>query len=115
VYTDSLAGIPRDQVPAQFRYSSRNLRQLYQALFNAVSGPTAEIPRPFPIALQSIPSGSSISGEMLVGTMDFFRLTAPASGAAERLTFSRPDGAAFDPSLHAQVSVFRCPSAEACP
>ncbi len=48
------------------------------------------------------------------GTMDFFILTAPSSGSPIGLTFA-PASGTFSSSLGAQVSVFRCPSAAACP
>jgi hypothetical protein len=50
------------------------------------------------------------------GTMDFFVLTAPSSGSAIGLTFAPSTTTdAFAASLGAQVSVFHCPSAAACP
>jgi hypothetical protein len=51
---------------------------------------------------------------MFPGTMDFFVLTAPSSGSALGLEFA-PTSGSFSSSLGAQVSVFHCPSASACP
>src|SRR5262249_22082659 len=48
VFTDSLLNLPRTTAPAQYRFSSRNLRQLYQALFNAAQGQDG-ITQPFPV------------------------------------------------------------------
>ena len=114
LYTDSLAGIPRSQVPTRDRFVSRNLRQLYQALFNAVTDHT-QVPQPFPIVLKTLAPSTAVTGRLLPGTMDFYRFTMPSSGGAAQLHFSQPGGAAFAASVGAQVSVFRCPSAQACP
>lgn len=114
VYTDSLPGVAREQVPAGYRFTSRNLRVLYQALYRAVNDPT-QVPRPFPIAPATLSSSGIQSGAMRRGSSAFYELRAPTSGAPLRLIFTAPGGAAFAPGLGAQVSVFRCPSPQACP
>jgi hypothetical protein len=110
-YTDSLVGIARDQVPAQYHYTSRNLRQLFQREFSASGGPNSDFPFPFPIRLNTVAPGASMQAGMLKGTMDFYVLRTPSSGPAERLRFTMTDGSAFPTTLNAQVSVMRCPAA----
>jgi len=114
LYTDSLPGVMRGEPPAPYRFESRNLRQLYQALFRAVADPTV-IPRPFPIELTVLSPGTSASGALLPGTMHFYKFTTPTNGATGQLHFSSAGGAAFDATSAAQVTVFRCPTADACP
>lgn len=114
VYTDSLPGLPRDVVSGRYRFRSRNLRFLYDALFRAVDDSTI-LPRPFPIAVNSIAAPGTGSSSMVPGTMEFFRIQMPKSGASDVLRFSAPGGAALSDSLSAQVTIFRCPSAAACP
>lgn len=114
VYTDSLPGVARDQIPTPYRFTSRNLRELYDALFRAnQGGPLA--PRPFPIVAPLVDVPSSTSSSMYPGTMEFWRLQMPTSGGAQHLHLTDPTGAPLDAQLSAQVSVFRCPSANACP
>ncbi len=112
LYTDSLPGVPRASIPPQFRFTSRNLRMFY-GIQNA-RNPT-NFPVPFPIELKSLAPGTAVHSSMYPGTMDFYVLQAPTSGAATGLTFAPSTGSTFSSSLNAQVSVFRCPSAAACP
>jgi hypothetical protein len=106
LFTDSLVGLPRATVPAQYRFSSRNLRQLYQALYNAAQGQDG-ITQPFPLAPRVLAAGAKLSGSMVPGTAAFFRLTAAAGSGSVTLQFSTPGGQQFPVSLHSQVNVFR--------
>jgi len=112
LYTDSLPGVARSSIPSAFRFTSRNLRALYakQNQRNPSNFPLA-----FPIPVETLPAGGSVSEAMYPGTMDFFLLTAPSSGAAIGVSFEPTSGTSFSNSLGAQVSVFHCPSAAACP
>jgi hypothetical protein len=111
LYVDSLPGIPRSSIPRQFRYSSRNLRALY---FRESQQDPANFPLAFPIEAKPLAIGTSVRASMFPGTMDFYVLSAPASGATTTVTFSPSSGRTFSSLLNAQVSVFRCPSAAAC-
>jgi hypothetical protein len=104
LYTDSLPGVPRDSVPARYRFTSRNWRQIYNRL--ATTGAVAS---PFPIGLVPVPATANASGNMPPGTMGFFVLQAGADPAGAALLFARSDKSAFQASLSAQVSVFRLP------
>ena len=113
LYTDSLPGIPRSSIPPELRFTSRNLRALYGKQHERNP---SNFSATFPIEALTLTSGTARSEAMHPGTMDFFVLTAPSSGSPIGLTFA-PDASTstFAGSLGAQVSVFRCPSAAACP
>ena len=112
LYVDSLPGVPRASIPSQFRFTSRNLRALFAK--QSQRNPS-QFSRTFPIVALALSSGSALTESMYPGTMDFFILTAPASGGNTVLTFSPATGTSFSSALGAQVSVFHCPSAAACP
>jgi hypothetical protein len=112
LYTDSLPGVARTSIPSQFRFTSRNLRALYGK--QAERNPS-QFPLAFPIASLSLSVGSALQESMYPGTMDFFILSAPSSGNDVVLAFKPTTGNSFSTSLGAQVSVFHCPSAGACP
>lgn len=111
LYTDSLPGVARSSIPSVYRFTSRNLRALFakQALRNP-----SNFQFTFPIEALSLTAGSTRSEAMYPGSMDYFVFTAPSSGSNAVLTFG-PSSGSFASSLGAQVSVFRCPSAAACP
>jgi hypothetical protein len=104
LFTDSIPGTARTAVAPQFRFTSRNLRQLYQALFNAAQGEDG-ITRPFPISPRVLSLGAKLTGSMVPGTAAFFQLTTGTELVT--LQFSTPDGHLFSGSLHSQVNVFR--------
>jgi hypothetical protein len=110
LYTDSLPGVARTDIPPQFRFKSRNLRAIY-ARENLVN--SANYPFSFPIALKPLDVGSQVNGSMYPGTVDYYVLHAPSSGNAVTMTFE-PSSGSFDAALNAQVSVFHCPSSAAC-
>ena len=111
LYVDSLPGVPRSSIPSELRFTSRNLRALYAKQHERNPGSFSQT---FPIEALSLTPGSTRSESMNPGTMDFFILTAPSSGAPIGLKFA-PSTGSFSSSLGAQVSVFHCPSAAACP
>lgn len=112
LYVDSLPGVPRASIPSEFRFTSRNLRALFGQ--EAVLNPTS-FPISFPIPALALAPATSRNESMYPGTMDYFLITAPASGNNVVLTFAPTGGSTFNATLGAQVSVFRCPSSAACP
>ena len=62
LYTDSIPGLARDQVPAAYRLTSRNIRQLNDAIYDAIGGPTAQFPRPFALQPQSALGDVALQG-----------------------------------------------------
>jgi hypothetical protein len=113
LYTDSLPGVARSSIPAALRFTSRNLRALYGKQHQRN---VSNFPLTFPIPVSTLPAGGSVDEAMFPGTMDYFLLTAPSSGSALGISFE-PTGSSsgFSNTLGAQVSVFHCPSAGACP
>jgi hypothetical protein len=109
LWTDSILGVPKGSIPARDRFTSRTLRVLYQALYNA-AGPSTGVPRPYPVLLTTLPATSAVSGSMVPGTTAFYRLETPAGSPSVRVRFAAPSGAAFTSNLHAQLSVFRLPN-----
>ncbi|MGI8496533.1 MAG: IPT/TIG domain-containing protein [Gemmatimonadaceae bacterium] len=112
LYTDSLPGHPRGDVGIRFRFTSRNLRKMYQRLYdtNLRNGtPSSLVPRPFPIAPKALPYNGQVTEALVPGTMDYLFLQTPKPSSGIGLRFSRSDGAAFDPRLKAQVGIFRLP------
>ena len=112
LYTDSLPGVARTSVPSEFRFTSRNLRALFAK--QAQRNPS-QFPLAFPITSLALTVGSALQESMYPGTMDFFILNAPSSGNNVVLSFKPSSGSSFSTVLGAQVSVFHCPSAGACP
>lgn len=113
IYSDSLPGLPRASAPARNRYAPpRNMRQIFARL--NFTDPT-DFPTVFPAALGTIPVQGKGTSAMKVGTMEFWKLTMPASGSDLRLHFAATGGGAFPSADEAQVTVLHCPSAAACP
>ena len=108
LWTDSLAGVPRASIPARNRFQSRNLRQLYQRLFDTSPG-SSSVPRAFPIVPATLTT-NVVTATMVPGTMAFYILDMTGATADRSIQFSTPAGAAFATNLHAQVSVYRLPN-----
>lgn len=104
LYTDSIAGVAKASIPIRDRFTSRTLRRLYQALYNA-AGPSRDVPRPFPIAPVAL--AGTVNATMVPGTMAFYQLSTSAGSSAVTLQFAAPGGAALAASLRPQLSIFR--------
>ncbi|HEX6966977.1 MAG TPA: hypothetical protein VF166_14390 [Gemmatimonadaceae bacterium] len=116
LYTDSLPGVPRDQIGDRFKFPGElPLRAIYARIFETSGGQSNLIPRPFPIAVTDIPPSAAADSIMPPGTMTFYSVTTSQSGSPLQLFFTGPAGGPLSSNLAAQVSVFRCPSAQACP
>ena len=103
IWADSIPGVPRAQVPARYRFHSRNLRQLMarQALI-------AGWEDPFPVKPIRIPVGGFAEGPLLPGTMVYGVLGpfAPGQGGVV-LGFTKKDGSGFGAMDGAQLGVLR--------
>ena len=106
LYTDSLPGIPKSSIPMRDRFAYRNLRRMYQRLYDT-SQPSSDVPRPFPILPRAL--SGKISASMVPGTMSFYRLDTSAGQGTVTIQFSTSAGAALSATLHPQVSIFRLP------
>jgi hypothetical protein len=108
LYTDSIPGLARSAIPQRDRFVTRNLRQMYAALFRA-AGPSADVPRQFPIVVQAIAANQRVSASMLPGTVAYYRVDTPAGSGPVQLRFATPTGTALSAALHPQVVIFRLP------
>jgi hypothetical protein len=96
--------LPKTSIPQRDRFTTRTLRQLYQAYFNT-AGPSSSVPRPFPIA-PSVLTGS-VNASLVPGTPTFYQVNTARSASQVQLQFTAPGGSALAANLHPQVSVFR--------
>jgi len=108
MYTDSIPGVDRSSIPQRDRFVTRNLRQMYAALFRA-AGPSADVPIVFPIVPKSILANQAVSASILPGTVAYYRIDTPAGSGPVQVRFATPAGAALKASLHPQVAIFRLP------
>ncbi|HEY7236086.1 MAG TPA: hypothetical protein VH539_18150 [Gemmatimonadaceae bacterium] len=106
LYTDSLPGTPKSAIPLRNRFAVRNLRRMYQRLFDT-SGGSSFFPRPFPII--TVPLAGSISASMVPGTMSFYRLDTASGSSTVTIDFGSTPGVALTDALHPQLSIFRIP------
>jgi hypothetical protein len=106
IYTDSLPGVPRGQIPARLRLTSRNLRQIFKRF--ADIDQTGRTP-PFPFTPSPIAAGQSTTGAFVQGSMVYYRLTTGPNEPSVGLRFSRSDLSAFSPDDQVQIGVFRLP------
>src|SRR5512143_3840578 len=109
LWTDSLPGVPRSSIPARDRFKSRNLRQLYQRLFDTGGG-SPSFPRAYPVAPATLTTTTPMSASMVPGTMAFYILDLTSATSDFAIQFATPAGAAFASNLHAQVSIYRPPN-----
>jgi hypothetical protein len=108
LYTDSLPGVARSEIPLRDRFRSRNLRRLYKALYDANGGdPT--LPRPFPLEPMPLPVDANVQSSLFPGSMAYYELDTPPDRAIVTLRFSTPTGGLLPRQLRPQVSVFRLP------
>ena len=103
VWTDSLPGVPRDRIPLAYRFTTRNLRQIYARLQQ-----TGAVSRAYPVTLEALSESRPASEGMLPGTMDLFQLQAAPSSAAVEVRLES-QSAAFPASLNPQLGIFRLP------
>jgi len=108
LYTDSIPGVARSSIPQRDRFVTRNLRQMYAALFRA-AGPSPDVPRVFPIVVQSIPANQGVSASILPGTVVYYRIDTAAGSGPVQVRFATPAGAALPASSRPQVAIFRLP------
>jgi hypothetical protein len=106
LYTDSLPNLPRATAPGVNRFTTRNVRQLWNRLY--VTSSATDIPRSMPLQLFSIDNDTS-TAVMDPGTGSYFRLDTPATSATVSIQFSGPGGTALPASLKPQLAIFRLP------
>jgi hypothetical protein len=104
--TDSLPGVPRSSIPPRYRFVSRNLRELYNAIYNAL-GPVNGIPLPFPIYVAGFTPNGGQAAAMVPGTQSYFGLTTDTNAKGVAIQFGLTAGGHFDAALHPQVNLYR--------
>ena len=106
VFTDSLPGVARAQIPARLRFSSRNFRRIFKRFADLdQSGRTP----PFPFEPTALTAGQTFTNTLAQGSMKFYRLTTGPNEPAVALRFSRGDQSAFAPDDQVQIGIFRLP------
>ena len=106
LFTDSLPNLPRTTAPSADRFTTRNVRQLWNRLYATSSG--SDVPLPMPLQLFSISTDTS-TAIMDPGTGSYFRLDTPATSSTVSIQFSGPGGTALPASLKPQLAIFRLP------
>ncbi|MCC7001227.1 MAG: hypothetical protein IT357_03645 [Gemmatimonadaceae bacterium] len=106
VNADSMEGRPRDLAPPDLRFSSRNLRKLYRALFEAY-GIGGGVGRPFPIEPLPLAPGAAVTGSMRPGSYAAYRLRTTSDTPVALVRFVGADGAPFSQESGAQLAVLR--------
>jgi hypothetical protein len=108
VSTDSIVGVARTTTPAALRFTSRNLRRIYRALFEAF-GITGGVGRPFPIEPLALAPNAAVTGTMRPGTFLTYKLTVGAGVPSALLRLRAIDGTVFPETSGAQISILRLP------
>ncbi len=108
LWTDSIVGESRSAVPSQDRFATRNLRQIYQRLFDT-SGGSPYYPRPYPVLPAVLPSSGLLTGRIVPGSMAYYILDTTGRSGVVTLEFAPTTGTSFLSTLNAQVSVYRLP------
>src|SRR5262245_6421571 len=108
LWADSLPGVPRTAVPSRYRFSSRNLRSLFDALYRTY-GISVGVTRSFPLDPVEMAPDESITGTMRPGTFMIHELTIPQGEPPARIRLSAPDGTLFSALAGAQLSILRLP------
>jgi IPT/TIG domain-containing protein len=106
VYTDSIAAVPRTQIPLRLRFTSRNFRQIF-ARFASLGNNNSGITSAQPINPKPFAPGMAVTGSFLLGTMDYAQLITTGGVPPVAIRFSRPDLSAFAPNDEVQLGVFR--------
>jgi hypothetical protein len=109
LWTDSLPGIPRSAIPARDRFQSRNLRQIYQRLFDT-NAQNPMVPRAYPVLPTVLTTTAPASATLVPGGMAFYTIDLTGTTGSVAIRFSTSAGSTFSQTLHPQVSVYRLPN-----
>jgi hypothetical protein len=101
--------VARASIPARNRFQSRNLRQLYQRLFDTSPG-NPSVPRAYPLAPATLAATGLVSASMVPGTAAFYIIDMTSATSNTTIQFATPGATSFATALHAQVSVYRLPN-----
>ena len=93
-------------MPAADRFATRNVRQLWNRLYQTSGG--SDVPLPYPVQLFPITTDTS-TAVMDPGTGSYFRIDTPTNASTVTIQFSGPSGAALPAAVRPQLSIFRLP------
>jgi hypothetical protein len=99
-YADSVDGVPRSSIPARYRFTSRNTRQIFGRIFPI---------KPNPISPSALACNTSANSSMLQGTASYFLIGGSTGCASAQVSVSAANGTALAAALNAQVAIFRLP------
>jgi hypothetical protein len=106
IYTDSLPGISRAQIPSRLRFTTRNFRVVFKRFADLdQSGRTPA----FPFTPVGLAAGESASGTVAQGSMVYYQLTTRPNESTVGLRFSRGDLSSFLADDQVQIGIFRLP------
>lgn len=105
-WSDSIVGASRGAVAERHRFATRNLRQMYNALYEAY-GPLGGIPRPFPLEPLELRADERLQSAMHPGTFDIFAIRTPSGVARLPIGFTDESGALLSPLLSPQLAIMR--------
>jgi len=94
-YTDSLPNVAKSSIPAQYRFTTWNLGEIYSGISPS-----------YPIQPIVLSTSTAASGKMVPGTSAYYQITTPSGSNSVTIVFGTSTGA-FASSLHPQVLVFR--------
>jgi hypothetical protein len=106
LYTDSLPGVARGQIPERLRFVRRNLRQIFKRFADTDTSHQTPV---FPIPDKALVPGTPITGQIALGSMDFYVLDTRNLTADLTLRFTRVDQSPFAATSLAQLGIFRLP------
>jgi hypothetical protein len=106
VYTDSLPGVPRSQVPARLRFTTRNLRVVFKRFADIDQSGRTPV---FPFTPLNLAAGENATGTVAQGSMVYYQLTTKPNEPAVGLRFSHGDLSAFAADDQVQIGIFRLP------
>ena len=107
LWCDSLVGVPRSAVPPRDRFQSRNLRVIFQRIFDTGGG---TLPRAYPLAPVTLATSAPTVATMVPGTPSFYVIDLRGGSAPVQMQFATPSGTPFAASLKPQVSIYRLPN-----
>jgi hypothetical protein len=106
IYTDSLPGISRAQIPSRLRFTTRNFRVVFKRFADLdQSGRTPA----FPFTPVGLAAGESERGTVAPVSRVYYQLTTRPNESTVGLRFSRGDLSSFLADDQVQIGIFRLP------
>src|SRR6185437_16715001 len=90
LWTDSIVGVPRSAIPARDRFQTRNLRVIYQRVFDTSGG---SLPRAYPLLPTTLSTSAPVVAAMVPGTPVYYILDLRGQSTTTPIQFAAPGGA----------------------